>query len=378
MKREAYTLLAGMESSWWYRGRVKAVRAAHAAVPVPIVNRLLDFGAGFGGMAPELHRFSEKIYAFEPEPTAHEILTQRGYEKTYSDKDSALTSNPEIICLFDVLEHIQDDKGFLASAYTALPENGRIIITVPAYQALWSEHDVTHKHFRRYTKKEVTRDLIDAGFIVEYASYWNMALLVPAAAMRFLGKSGGEGLSPPAPINSILIFIVTLESMILRYFPLPFGLSIVTIGKKVSDPTHRGVAQRAHLLLLKYIITGGIGALIQTISLYVWVGVFEFKDTYLVGVTLGFLLALAVTFTLQKFWTFKDDRKTQIHRQALSYSVVAIIGLTINVTLLATAKSLFEAVGHDFFITWYIVAQIGIVAFVSVINFTLNKMITFR
>ncbi len=132
------------------------------------------------------------------------------------------------------------------------------------------------------------------------------------------------------------------------------------------------------LFLTRYGISGIIGGAIQVLFLFVWVTLLGLESTYLIGLGLGFIAALIVTFALQKYWAFRDREVGRMSRQLLSYSIVAISGLALNAALLAGAKMLSGFLSLDFFHGWYLIAQIVIIGIVSVFNFSMNFLFTFR
>lgn len=192
----------------------------------------LDFGAGFGGMRDELSKIASRVYAFEPHEEARLAAKRRGYTEIFSRESEALGRKYNLIGLFDVVEHIENDREFLIRAHGALKGGGRLAITVPAFQFLWSIHDTNHHHFRRYTKTSMHDVLHQAGFNVEYASYWNMILFIPAAFMRLIGKSGESALSLSGWLDAVFFAVIKIESILMRWFPLPFGISLVIIARK--------------------------------------------------------------------------------------------------------------------------------------------------
>ena len=131
--------------------------------------------------------------------------------------------------------------------------------------------------------------------------------------------------------------------------------------------------------LIRYALTGALGAFIQTFFLYLWISILGFEETYLLGAVLGFLLALIVSFILQKFWTFRN-RPThhRTHMQLFWYTGVAVLNVLINIVLLATAKEIFFLFGVNFFRGWYVIVQILIVCFASAVSFFANYFITFK
>ncbi|MGB4076295.1 MAG: class I SAM-dependent methyltransferase [Minisyncoccia bacterium] len=234
MDKGAFKLLHGLESIWWYRGRTAVVREALRRVTLPGDARILDFGAGYGGMQKTLAHYGE-VYAFEPEASARKEATLRGYVRVFDSPEDALQEKYDLIALFDVLEHIEDDGGFLRKAHDALRPGGMLLITVPAMPFLWSTHDVTHHHFRRYTSRTLLHALTDASLSVPFLSFWNMLLFAPAALARLLGRSGETSFHVPRIIDQFLYGVVRIETYLMRLSPLPFGISLIALARK-KDP----------------------------------------------------------------------------------------------------------------------------------------------
>jgi SAM-dependent methyltransferase len=231
MEKEAFALLERIEDSWWYRGREKMIRSALARTRARGTSAL-DFGAGYGGMQHALSAYFPRVSAFEPESSARDSLASRGYVRLYVSQEEAFANTFDCIGAFDVVEHLEDDRAFLTAAHRALAPGGILAITVPAFPFLWSAHDVNHHHFRRYRRQSLKRLLAECGYTVEYASYWNFALFVPAATLRLLGKTGASGLALPRMLDSLFFAIVYAESLIARLIPLPWGTGLVVIARK--------------------------------------------------------------------------------------------------------------------------------------------------
>lgn len=232
MEHKIFELLREGEHSWWYRGRSAVVALILKRQKIQKIGRSLDFGAGYGPMFDTLQRFSARVEAFEPDPITQEVLRARAYSKVYDSAEDALGNSYDLIGLFDVVEHIENDAEFLNKLRDSLVTGGRLVITIPAYQWLWSEHDVENHHFRRYTKGQIVGILKEAGYTIEYAGYWNMFLFLPAALTRLFGKSGGGALLFPPLLDSLLFTIVRMEVLLMRFVTLPFGLSICVIARK--------------------------------------------------------------------------------------------------------------------------------------------------
>lgn len=229
MKRKAYALLSKIERTWWYRGRTAAVHAALSRVRLYRIGSILDFGAGYGGMREELA--GERVFAFEPDSEARKGALARGYVEVFSEEEQALARQYDLIALFDVLEHIEHDREFLQRARSALCDGGHVVITAPAYQFLWSVHDVNQHHFRRYTRTSLTQLLVECGYTIEYASYWNLLLFLPAACVRLLGRSGESSLSLSPPLDRFCFALVRLESRLMHRMSLPFGTGLIVVAR---------------------------------------------------------------------------------------------------------------------------------------------------
>lgn len=131
-------------------------------------------------------------------------------------------------------------------------------------------------------------------------------------------------------------------------------------------------------LLIRYGIVGICGGVIQTLALYIWVDILRLTAQYLLGAGIGFCIALLVTFSLQKYWTFRDNSVTDSQRQFVLYGSIAILNLMLNVLLLHVSKLLFEHAGLNFFDVWYIYIQIVIIALLAGASFLANYFVTFR
>lgn len=236
MKRDAFLLLHDMEDSWWYRGRAAVVLSVLVRKIGHFSPRdALDFGAGYGGMGESLKTLCPRVYAFEPDVTASAVASTRGYTKIFSSAEEALARRYSLIGLFDVVEHMKDDRAGIESMKRALVPDGYLLITVPAFPYLWSVHDINHHHYRRYTKTTLRKLLEANGFEVAYISYWNTTLFIPAALMRLMGLSGESTLKLPSFLNALFFAMVRVEAFLLRFISLPFGTGLVAVARIPSS-----------------------------------------------------------------------------------------------------------------------------------------------
>ncbi len=234
MKKRAFQLLYDMENSWWYQGRRVVVSKILSKFLISKERiSILDFGAGYGGMFGLLNKYGN-VDAFELDAEARDLCSKRGYRNVFNSRNIALSEKNrfDLISLFDVVEHVENDKDLIDSLYKFLSKDGQVVITVPAYQWLWSTHDIEHNHYRRYTKGSIARLLKEVGFEIEYSSYWNTLLFLPAAFTRIFGLSGEGSLKMSKFFDSVLYIIVLIESMLMPFLSYNFGLGIIVIAKK--------------------------------------------------------------------------------------------------------------------------------------------------
>ncbi|MDE3058857.1 MAG: class I SAM-dependent methyltransferase [Bacteroidota bacterium] len=226
---------------WWFVAR-KKILAALLQQRLPDHAYILDVGCGTGGFLMELSA-SHYVYGMDFSSLAVDYCHKRGLNNTYV-ADFSTFPHPELkfdlISFLDVIEHIDDDVAVLRTAKDYLAGNGKLLITVPAYQFLWSRHDKINHHRRRYTAGSLKKSVTAAGFSIEKLSYFNSILFPVAFAGRLAEKiiSRSKNLSPefavpPMPINSILKALFSSERLWLRNFSFPFGLSVLCIAKKI-------------------------------------------------------------------------------------------------------------------------------------------------
>lgn len=230
-----------VETHWWYRGRAKIIRSVLNRFVLIKRNQLLDVGAGPGSNIGILKDFAENITALEPDQELLRVGKQL-HPDTYFIHGEFPIDAPQktfdVISLFDVLEHIKDDESALGAAHDLLTKEGMLVVTVPAYMFLWSEHDEIAHHFRRYTHKELRKRLESAGFRIEYISYFNTLLFLPIIFVRVLKKmvrirtKRSDFSLTTGFFNTALGQLFSLEASVLSKISLPFGVSLIAIVKK--------------------------------------------------------------------------------------------------------------------------------------------------
>jgi SAM-dependent methyltransferase len=238
MEREVFDRMAEQDSRhWWYvaRRRILADLIGRAIRPKPGA-RILEIGCGTGHNFEMLGRFG-RVDAIEVDDEARALASRRLGREVGTAPLPELSGIPDgaydIVALLDVLEHIREDRESLASIKRKLAPGGRILLTVPANQWMWSAHDSVHHHHRRYSKGRLAKVVREAGLKAETLSYFNTLLFPVAAAARIAGKLMGKKESddrmPSAPVNRVLSAVFGLERHLVGRVPLPAGVSLVAV-----------------------------------------------------------------------------------------------------------------------------------------------------
>lgn len=235
MDRDVYERMEWLETKhWWFLARRQIIETIISRCVRPNGQiRLLEAGCGTGGNLAMLAKFGS-IDAFEFDPLARAAASKQiGREIPFGALPNEIpfgSGQFDLIGLFDVLEHIEDDIASLAALRNTLKPQGVIVVTVPAFPLMWSRHDETHHHFRRYTKRSLKSVAADAGLRVENSFYFNSTLFPLALAMRALksviGNETPDDAMPSHVVNETLRRIFAFERHLIGRISLPVGLSL--------------------------------------------------------------------------------------------------------------------------------------------------------
>ncbi len=245
MKTSKYQEMSELENSyWWHVGRKSIISQQLKKLGLKGNPKILNIGCGTGGMIPLFEQYGQ-VTNVDVSGEAIAFCKKLGYKNTIKYNGHKLpfkSSSFDMVVATDVLEHIEDDSGALKEWARVLRPNGHLLITVPAYQWLWSEHDESLHHHRRYTASQLHSKLNRQGYKVikrSYAISFSFPLIV---GYRLLNSLGGKDKSNkdsgyvilPTPINGFFINLLKLEAQVLKYANLPFGTSIIIIAKNNS------------------------------------------------------------------------------------------------------------------------------------------------
>jgi len=239
MDRSVYDSMAEIdERHWWYVARRKVLaELIRRKVRPPKDAKLLEIGCGTGHNLKMLGEFGS-VDGLEIDEAARSFAEKRVGQEIFSSPLPELAGIPEhhydVVGAFDVIEHIADDVGAVASIARLLKPSGKLVMTVPAHQWMWSAHDVVNHHQRRYSKASLKRLIDGSPLKLETMGYFNSLLFPVAVAERLASKARGKddaNLAPPAgPINQALERIFAAERLAIGRLPLPPGLSLFAVA----------------------------------------------------------------------------------------------------------------------------------------------------
>ena len=232
-RRYADKYRALYERHWWWRSRedeilwhLRRIRL-HGSPP-----RILDVGCGDGLFFPQLERFGE-VEGIENDGAVIAPTVERARRIHVRPFDASFAPGRryDLITMLDVLEHFPDRVATLRRALELLAPDGTLLITLPAFQSLWTAHDEFNQHYVRYTRRSFLADADQAGVRVDEMRYfflWPAAVkLLVRLKEGLLGGAPEPAEVPPAPINALLYASCRIENRVGRVVPFPVGSSLI-------------------------------------------------------------------------------------------------------------------------------------------------------
>ena len=202
--------------------------------------KILDVGCGTGAVLQDLKKNGYDVFGIDSSDQAIFYCIQKGLNVKKGDATNLGYEKDtfDAVMLLDVIEHLEDDKSAVAEAYKVLKPGGIAIITVPAHKFLWSYHDVSLHHKRRYNKKQLM-SLFGTEWKIEVFSWLHALTFLPAFIIRsaksFFGFEAKESdvKMPNSVINMLMNWFYVIELFIFRIFlRLPFGVSLMIVARK--------------------------------------------------------------------------------------------------------------------------------------------------
>jgi len=219
-----------------------AARADNGLSEKPL--RILDTGCG-NGINLKCLQILGDVYGLDISKNALIFSRIRGLHSLICGSVDKLPFKNELfdlILALDVIEHTDEDISAVRELNRVLKPGGRLIIAVPAFQFLWTSHDLAVHHKRRYTRPGLLNILRLNGFENEKATYWNFFLFLPVAIVRLSKRVHRSGNAMhtdlaelPSLLNGFLLGLIRIENVILVQFDLPVGISVICMCKKISE-----------------------------------------------------------------------------------------------------------------------------------------------
>jgi SAM-dependent methyltransferase len=228
------------ESHWWWRARESLILGVlRERIGRRGAKRILDVGCGDGLFFDRLSAFGD-VEGVEPDAR---LLSQSPRREAIYVGPFDESFNPgkqySAILFLDVLEHLDDPQAAIRHALSLLEPTGFVLVTVPAFTALWTTHDVLNHHKCRYTDRGFRSVANRAGLVVQESRYffhWLFPLKLMARAVEAVARPRPHSpRTPPAWLNRFAYSLSVLEQRVLGPLHLPFGSSLLALGTHDAD-----------------------------------------------------------------------------------------------------------------------------------------------
>lgn len=229
------------ETYWWHVNKRRMVLSLLDRYAGQAAGRLLEIGCGGGFLSRMLAGRGWEVVASDVCAEAAGHALQRGLRRVLlfdAGRQWPFESGSfRVVCMLDVLEHLEDDRLALGELRRVLSPGGTAVVTVPAHPFLHSGWDRMLGHHRRYTHAALARAIEQGGLERVKLSYWNAVSLPPAVLLRYLRRGDEETVATEFPevpgwVNRLLRGYGQIESRMVRLGGVPAGLSLVAVLKK--------------------------------------------------------------------------------------------------------------------------------------------------
>ena len=239
MERVIYDRMAELdERHWWYRARREVLASLiQRTIPLPKSAHILEVGCGTGHNLQMLEKFGT-VDGIEIDDAARAVAEKRLGRRISSSPLPELKGiergSYDLVAALDVVEHIDDDKATIAALAACIKPGGKLLVTVPAHQWMWSAHDELNHHKRRYSKSALRALIEQSPLKLDKLGYFN-SLLFPFAvgarlAAKATGRGGDDDALPPKAVNYAFERAFAAERRLVGRVPLPPGLSLFAVA----------------------------------------------------------------------------------------------------------------------------------------------------
>ena len=225
------------QNHWWWRARERAIleELARLRIRPDGTRRILDIGCGDGLLFDCLAPFGD-VWGVEADPATlseHGKWRQRIFQRPF-DGTFLPDEKFDLILMLDFLEHLPDPESALRHAKTLLRPDGRMLMTVPALNALWTTHDVLNHHYVRYDRRSFSELAAHSGVVLDRLRYFFHWTCPVKLLIRLRESVAGTAARPPAVpprlVNQFCYALSCMEQKMLSWLDLPFGSSLMAVG----------------------------------------------------------------------------------------------------------------------------------------------------
>ena len=238
------------DKHWWFTTRTRAILAFLDRYAGPDgYPDILDVGCGAANMTHHLRHYG-RVSGVDNNPRPLEVARQRGLDAVQGSAEELPFGGAafDLVALLDTIEHVPGEARVLSECRRVLRPGGKLLVTVPAFQLLWSHNDVINMHQRRYTAGGLRARLVQGGFRPLRVSYTHFATFPAAAALILLRRGRSEPdlasphfdeeayqveMEPASPlVNRVLGAVGRAEAGLLRHLSLPWGTSVIALAAR--------------------------------------------------------------------------------------------------------------------------------------------------
>lgn len=226
------------ERHWWWRAREEAILEVirkHFGRKSSL--RILDVGCGDGLFFDRLAEFGD-VEGIEPDVGLVNPEGPRRARIRIAPFDICFQSSVpySLVLMLDVLEHLNNPDLALCHVHSLLAPSGALLLTVPAFQILWTNHDAINHHHVRYRRSTLRPLLRQAGFAIQEERYWYQWTCPVKLALRtyerILRPPPAIARVPPKWVNRLLYWFSRVEQKTLGSIPVPFGSTLMVYCMK--------------------------------------------------------------------------------------------------------------------------------------------------
>lgn len=221
--------------NFWYKARRNLLKILLNKYKIKN-SSVAEVGCGARSQLLSLKDFSDNLDAYDIDKDSVALASKLNVANlfVYNIESNVLPKKYNIICSFDVLEHIGNDSLAIKNIYNSLYSQGLFFFSVPVCKLIFSGHDKSSGHFRRYSKLEIKNKLEKQGFEIIELYYWNSLLFPFLACKRLLSKNNNKSdISSYSRLENLLFKVLSLENFLIKKgCKFLFGASLIGVARR--------------------------------------------------------------------------------------------------------------------------------------------------